>query len=333
MQLCKASRKEPEMTVVYVVTTDGRDAYADMALVSALSVRASNPRLRIAIIGDAQSVDALKAKKHRLLQVVDELRAVKAPYESAVHRNRSIKTRLYEFFQGPAVNLDVDTLVKGSLESLLKHSHEFGAVANHNGPTPKEQLWSEDATTLSEMGWKTELPCYINTGVIFYRPGHRVEQFYSKWRELWADECKRTGRGRDQPSCYEALSKTTLQNIELPTEFNFQLNMHDGDASNAVVWHFYKGTHTKPTIFEELVHLASRESLATLRTRIKRTITMPFPWPNTDYVARRLARRISGKRLPTTAEYLWLTGSRRAASRTALSDLKAWVVKSRGRPQ
>jgi hypothetical protein len=322
-----------DFTVVYVITSDGKDSFADMALVSMLSVRISNPGLRIVALCDADSAAALRKAKHRLLEVCGEMISIETPEGEPTFRNRWIKTQLPKFQPGPCLYLDADTLVRSSLNDLAAVSADFSAVANHNGATANEQIWQADADVLIQMHWPVVYDVYLNGGVFFYRATEACRQIFELWHALWLEGLRATARLRDQPSLNTGLSRSHRVIAQLPAEYNFQLNMHDGDASNAVVWHFYKGTHTKPTIFEELVHLASRESLAVFRMRIRRIMDMPFPWPNTDFVARKLARRISGKRLPTTAEFLWLTGSRRAASRTALSDLKARVVKSRGRPR
>ena len=39
-------------------------------------------------------------------------------------------------------------------------------------------------------------------------------------------------------------------------------DVHYGNANCAMVWHYYKGTHTKPTVFEKLIRRASQEPLA-----------------------------------------------------------------------
>jgi hypothetical protein len=240
---------------------------------------------------------------------------VDAPYESAVHRNRSIKTSLYKYFEGPTLNLDADTIVRGSLAPLMNTRCDFGAAANHNGLTCQEQLWSEDAEIISAMGWQAELPCYINTGVIFYRPSPAVREFYSRWHALWSEERERTCRGRDQPSCYAALHQTQLNCTTLPDQFNFQLNMHERWTGDAVVWHFYEGTLIKRNVFKDLVQRAATDSVSRLSGRIESAMRMPFPWQNNDLVARGIASRITSERQPTTAELLWLTGNRRKALR------------------
>jgi len=311
------------LKVGYVLTTSGRDIYSDMALISALSVRQSNPNLCIAVASDEQSARSLKLAKHPLLEIIDELRVVNSPYQSATHRNRSIKTRLPEIFEGPTLNLDADTLVRGSLEELFNSPFDFAAVANHNGTTPDEQLWIEDRKVIEEMNWKVSIPCYINTGVIFYRNTHAVESFYSNWHKLWTEECAKTGRGRDQPACYAALSTTGLPVSELPAAYNWQMLNNAKDFYNSKIIHFYLNPASIETVFGKLIEARQYVSHKTLKEYINRAITKPDGWLNND-ITSKIILYLQAKKLIelTPVHKLWLIGRRAGAARMFLGRLR-----------
>ena len=311
-----------QLTVVYVLTTSGQDPYSDMALVSALSVRQSNPGLRIAIVSDGLTAEALKRSKHPLLKVVDEFRVVDAPYESAVHRNRSIKTRLYELCAGPTLNLDVDTIVRGSLAQLIGTQCDFGAVANHNGLTPQDQLWSEDAGVISAMRWQVELPCYINTGVIFYRPSAAVADFYSRWHALWSEEREKTGRGRDQPSCYAALQQTGLQCFQLSPEYNWQVLYKPLGARGARILHFYPDAAAEKRSFGQAVRVAREVSLRNLNVYVRACIERPEESIYQDPISRWLKSRVARGIPIGVAANLWLMGRRSECARFYLGGVR-----------
>ena len=131
-------------SVVYVISSDGADAFADMALVSMLSVRISNPGLGILAVCDEKSAITLRANKHRMLDVCDQFITVPTPDGEPTFRSRWIKTQLCRYVEGNILNIDADTLVRGSLADLQHLVSDFGAVANHNGATLSEQIWSED---------------------------------------------------------------------------------------------------------------------------------------------------------------------------------------------
>jgi hypothetical protein len=307
-------------TIAYVLTTNGRDIYSDMALISALSVRLTNPHLRIAVVSDYLSSQNLKAVKHPLLEIIDELRIVSVPYESPTHRNRFIKTQLCEFFDGAIINLDVDTIVRGSLSKVFASSDDFAAVANHHGITPREQLWCEDEKVINEMGWEISLPCYINTGVIFYKSNQAVRHFYLKWHALWSQERDKTGRGRDQPACYAALSETRLSFAELTPQFNWQtmVKLHGWDQAR--ILHFYPHPKNQETIFGKLLKSVPHVSLATLKRLVKNAISDPYGWPNQDFVSKRIVKLKKSDSF-SISEQLWLYGRRFAAIRFTLGKL------------
>ena len=94
--------------VVYVVTSDGHDGFADMALVSMLSVQISNPGLRILAICDEKSALILRAERHRVLDVCDEFITVPTPGGEPIFRNRWIKTRLCRYVEGNVLYIDTD---------------------------------------------------------------------------------------------------------------------------------------------------------------------------------------------------------------------------------
>src|SRR5204862_1858016 len=113
--------------VVYVLTSDGRDAYADMALVSMLSVRISNPGLGIFVVCDEKSAITLRAKKHRMLAVCDQFITVPTPDGEPNFRHRWIKTQLCRYVDGNVLYIDADTLMRGSLADLHQLVSELGA--------------------------------------------------------------------------------------------------------------------------------------------------------------------------------------------------------------
>src|SRR5439155_25223560 len=184
----------PAFSVAYVIASDGHDIFADMALVSMLSVRISNPGLRIVAMCDEKSAQAIKATQHRLLQACDELVAVPTPEGEPTFRHRWVKTQLASYLNGNALYLDADTLVRRSLADLPPLISEFGAVANHNGTTLSEQIWSEDGQTLKKMGWSENFEVYVNSGVFFFKPCPRVHEIFDNWHDLWLAGIATNGR-------------------------------------------------------------------------------------------------------------------------------------------
>src|SRR6516164_5006902 len=95
-----AVNAEFPLRIVYVISSDGCDAYADMALVSILSVQISNPGFKILAVCDEKSAHALSANRHRLLEVCNEFISVPTPDGERSFRSRWIKTQLCRYVQG-----------------------------------------------------------------------------------------------------------------------------------------------------------------------------------------------------------------------------------------
>jgi hypothetical protein len=312
----------PTFTVAYVLTSDGRDVFADMALVSMLSVRISNPCLRIVAVCDEPSAQAIKAAKHRVLEICDELISVPTPDGEPTFRNRWIKTQLCNFISGNVLHLDADTLVRGSLADLPQLVSEFGAVPNHNGPTLAEQVWDEDRRVFEQMGWPVNYRVFVNGGVWFFKSCPRVHEFFAKWYELWSAGVAANGRLRDQPSLNSSILLSRVDLKILSPRYNAQLAKSWSRASDAVVWHFYATEGGQGTSFTHLLKKTNRMSLGRLQNLIQLATGVPAPWPNFGWFARIIAKRAEWRGTAKTEEWLWLNHRRKDALRFTMGKAK-----------
>ena len=314
-------------TVCYVLTSDGRDAFADMALVSMLSLRISNPGLRVVAVCDAASAEAIKATKHRILEVCDAVVSVPTPGGEPAFRNRWVKTQLCKYVEGEVLFLDADTLVRGSLEDLPALVLELGAVANHNGAALSDQIWSEDRQVLEGMDWPDNFDVYVNGGVFFFKPCPRVREFFARWHELWLAGVSANRRLRDQASLNSAILSSRVDMRILPPAYNAQLVNCLSHTSKGIVWHFYASARTDKTAFDLLVKTAKDMSLVRLQHSISRVLRGPAPWLNLDWFARHLAKRVELCGSARTEEWLWLSGRRMDAVRFTLGKARQALAK------
>ncbi len=262
------------MQIVYALTSDGNDVHADMALVSMLSARLTNPRARLRLLADTNSAQALQTAQHRLLEVCDELTAVPTPDGPPLFTNRWVKTQAAEFVNGDCLLLDCDTIVAGDVSVAWPLITDVGLVANHNAPDLEHQVWSEDLDFLRQMGWVTDFPFYANGGAIFFRPTPGVRDFFRRWHQLWQEGATASNRLRDQPSLNTALHEGRLRVTELPPSFNCQTGSVFARAGDAtVIFHFY-GSQVELSRgpYAHLVSLAGRESMVSLGRSIHAAI-------------------------------------------------------------
>ena len=316
------------MTFAYVITSDGDDIFADMALVSVLSVRATNPHATVLLVCDARSASALGQSRHRLLGVCDDVVAIETPDGEPTFRNRWIKTQLCRYVPGPALYVDADMLVRGSLSDLPFLAQELGVVANHNQPDFAEQIWAEDADFLGRMGWPRSFPFYANGGLQFYQSCVGTERFYAKWHSLWLAGVKATGRLRDQPSLNTAILESGVRVARLPEKYNLQLRASRAGVSTALIWHFWAAIELEDSAFRRLVQAVPAVSLSELDRRVRRVIAHPYPYPNQDCLGRRIGQKIEKADPTSTFENLWLT-DRKAALRFWAGGVKAKFARKR----
>ena len=303
----------------YVLTSDVYDRFADMALVSILSVRISNPSACISLLCDAESAGSIKSAKHRVLDVCDEMISIDTPNGEPTFRNRWIKTQLPKFIPGPCIYIDADTLVRGSLEPLSRLQSDFAAVANHNGNTLAEQIWDGDRAVLTKMGWPVEFNVYANGGVFFFNGGTAARAFFASWHRLWKESLQATGRFRDQPSLNTALLQSGLQVQVLPDEYNWQVMFRPIDAPEARILHFYPNPEQGFHAFAHLIRLSRTTRLEKLQKLVAEAIRHPERPVKKDVVGRAFLLVDPSASLPFVK--LWVFGERQKSLQTLMKSI------------
>ncbi len=300
---------------VYLVTlSEGSEVYADMALVSILSLKLTNPSLPVRLLCDSESARWLHESGHRLPGLCDSVAAVETPQGSAVYRHRWIKTQLPRFLPGDGIHLDADTLVRGSLGTLPQGDWEFAAVPDYNSWDMSEHLRTlPHVITALELGWPLDLKQYCNSGVFCWKDTPAVHSFFAEWHRLWHEGVRTEGLVKDQPSFNATLQRGLVTSATLPNAFNTMVQPAWDLSPEAVVWHFWSAGRWKDHSFAQLVEQAKLLSTERLTANVRRAIRFSRPWPNSGRGLARLldwrGHRYGGYR---TVERLWLSGQRRA---------------------
>jgi len=315
------------LKIAYVLTTNGKDIYSRMTLISAVSVRITNPEAIIFLVCDSISFVALQKESNPILEVCDEVKKVETAQGVDTFRNRWIKTQLDQFVAGPCMYLDADTLVRGSLSNLPTLAPELGVVANHNKPDLADQIWVEDTDFLDQMGWPRRFEFYANGGLQFYQPCSGVERFYESWHRLWLDGVKATGRLRDQPSLNTAIRESGVLAARLPEKYNLQLQASHRGCPGALVWHFWAAAELQDTTFRRLLRLVPHMSLKKIERHVQQAIQSPYPYPNQDFFGQRIGRKVEKGETISTFERAWLT-DRKGAVRFWLGGVRAGILKT-----
>jgi hypothetical protein len=306
---------------VYLLTVDeGCEVYADMALVSILSLKITNPSLPVRLVCDRASARRLEESGHRLPGLCDSVEAVETPEGSLVYRHRWIKTQLPRFLRGGGLHLDADTLVRGSLATLPQGGWDFAAVPDYNRSDMSEHLRTlPHVLKALELGWPLDLTRYFNSGVFCWKDTPAVHAFFAEWHRLWHEGVRTGELLKDQPSFNATLQRGLVTSATLPNAFNTMVLPSWDLAPEAVVWHFWSAGGWSDHSFAQLVKQAKHLSTKRLTAKVRRAIRFSRPWPNTGPVLARLldwrGHRYGGYR---TVERLWLNRQRGATLRHLL---------------
>src|SRR5512144_701405 len=117
----------------YVLTTRGRDDFADMTYASVAFLRYAHPEAEIICLCDAASHRALRAARHPLLEAVDRAEPVETPEGPPGYRNRFVKTRMRQILEGDFIYFDADTVAVDRVDEMLTCPAPVAAIPNFNG--------------------------------------------------------------------------------------------------------------------------------------------------------------------------------------------------------
>ncbi len=323
----------PKAIYVLVVQPESL-VYADMALVSILSLKQTNPQLPIHLVCDNESAEILQRTGHRLLGFVHELHPVTTPDGSATYRHRWIKTQLPTYVPGPALHLDADTLVRGSLSPLPEWRSDIAAVLDYNGIAMVAQLEClSHIKTAKEMGWEFDLSRYINCGVMYWQDNQSVRNLFADWHRLWLEGYRTRDLLLDQPSFNATLQKSLVSLTLLPNAYNTMIVPAWDLSPEALVWHFWSGCSKDAHSFARLVQQTPHLSTERLSRRIQRAIRFSRPWPNHGpCLARLMDRRGHYRGRYTSIERFWLSGDRRTKVQSFLHYKRLQLINRLGRP-
>jgi hypothetical protein len=244
-----------EMKVVYALTTDGVDAFSISTRVSAASVRVSNREVRLTLVCDRASAAAMEARRDPLVNEVDQLVVCEVPDGSRTFRNRFIKTNLLSLLDGPLLYLDGDTFVQGDLASVFALDVDVAGAPNNSGDTFEEQIFPDDYSVLTRLGWQVRFDVFVNGGVMFLNDTSGAQQFVDLWHTKYLESVRATGAYRDQPALNAALAEVPSFRI-LPHRYNAQFRFNPYSAMDAIVLHFFSSggfALFAPTQYDNLI--------------------------------------------------------------------------------
>ncbi len=209
----------PHVKYVYALIASEENYFAEMAAVSAATLRAVMPDAHIVILSDEKTaaLETPAAAKLRELSsewVVEPL----DPSFGAVERSRHLTLSMRQIIDGHIVKLDVDTLIARDLSGITDHEHDLAAVRDGNG-------WS-----------RTDLR--MNGGIWSARDTEQARGFfkaaYAQWREAAAN-----GSYLEQPALNKVLASNEYPITWLPPKYNFYVFYMGQVIFNPCIYHVF----------------------------------------------------------------------------------------------
>lgn len=200
--------KSPDPTskgVVYIATGDN---CRNEALVSARSLKATNPDLKVCLFTDVIVTE--------LSAYFDIVRIIESPGKGSSNKVYYITETPFDY----TVFLDSDTLVLESIEDLFEplDRFDFGASVE-----VARGYWYDNKTTWSSI--PRSFP-ELNSGVFVFRKNEKVKQLFADWikyyneSQVWQSVAS-PGRVWDQPSLRKAIyENSAIRVFSIPNEYN-----------------------------------------------------------------------------------------------------------------
>lgn len=198
--------------------------YLSMALFSMVSLRVTNPDLPVCIVTNV----AKRAPDHLPWWRPGDVWKF---LELGTDQNRSAKLRIYELspFE-ETLFLDCDTLVLGDVSPLQHYLAHFDILMKYvYAPVKRKRVpLLGGRFRYSEHG-------HFNSGVIGFRRGPLVAEFFATWQQRF----EAMGNRLDQPSLVEAWFLSSAKVLPLPPFWNNGDSWFQPKARNEIIiWHY-----------------------------------------------------------------------------------------------
>jgi hypothetical protein len=227
------------MKAVYALVSNGWDQYAQMAYLSASSLKRIHPDARTVLVTDGATADSLAPVRGKLRECFDDLHTITVPGGTIKLRSRAIKTMLRQVVTGDFIFLDADTLVVRPIDGLwsmpvdLGMTYDGGSNCHHQYIPP----YTEDL--YRALGWHYPPPAYVNSGVMLVRDTLQNHALFDLWRTYWQQQIAATSYLEDQGSLAHSLARLRLQPSIISSNYNSMILTSLRIPVGACVIHYF----------------------------------------------------------------------------------------------
>lgn len=238
------------MKYVYVLTSTPKDLYYEQALMSAYSLRKTNPSAQIIVLVDNKTNASFTEENKRTALKKYANQIISIDFEDDVpniDRSRLIKTAIPEHVSGSFLYIDCDTIICDDLSDIEKEDAVTAGVLDGHCMLDEhihKQYFLARDKKLGFSGTK-KLGANINGGLILAKAGTEEQkaqsiELFKQWNEIWKYSAYTKHDKHDQSALNEANYRTGLKMKFLDGKWNCQPS-HGGLAflKDAKIIHYY----------------------------------------------------------------------------------------------
>jgi hypothetical protein len=277
---------------VYVVCSTGSDHFAEMAAVSAATLRFAAPQAYIAVLTDRQTTALDSPGMAALRTTVDNVIVVDCEGDSAVIRSRALKIGMRRLIRGPLLYLDSDTIVMRSPDDIWYIDCDVAAAPDLS---PLGQPYPA-ATALpnirAALGWSFGAQPYLNAGVIRLADNDAAQLLMDRYHASWLEFRRVMGQPNEQPAFNRVVAASLARLTILPASYNAQIPMNAIALLGATIVHYYSGNFENRN--DTIAHTTGKrlKSSGTLDLpALRAAIDSGNPWTRIDSYRKAVATR------------------------------------------
>ena len=252
--------------ILYILVSSQADVYTEQAYVSAYSARLRNPRARIVLLTDRQTLDGMAGRGDigkKFLELFSEVKAVDLdPALSPMKRSRILKTGMRGYVEGDFLYIDTDTIVARALDgadsidaSLAGVPDLHSSFAEHPHRQATINLCKRFGYDVSGEQW------YFNSGVMLVKDTPENHAFFEAWQKNYLE----ASVAPDQPTLAKTNAAAGHPIAVLEGEWNCEVQNGVRYLGGALVVH-YMVTNVGTGPQDSLFLLNNREVLLAMRS-------------------------------------------------------------------
>lgn len=228
--------------ILYVLTSDAEDGYAEQLLLSLLSLRRHCGEAQVYILTDRATREQLPVRGksgETLLKLADEW--IVAELDASLPkqlRSRLLKTGMRDYIDGDFLFIDSDTLIMHPLDGIDRIESPLAMCLDHHCPLRDIVIYKDLIAHCRQIGFEMSLEdSYFNSGVIYARDTPEVREFFRIWQKKYLIGRER-GMKQDQPSLAWTVSERPIV-ARLDEVWNCQLPYGTRYMKDAIIFHYF----------------------------------------------------------------------------------------------